>query len=199
MTAFYVLGGVLAAWALLVTALGVTRHDFPGKGSGSVIVGGISVVLVIAAIASAIVTAANEDEEEERGEAEAAQVGGQPEGEEGGPQEDAPLTESEGAGGPAGGGGSALTLRADPGGGLEFDKTELIAAAGKVTITMTNPSSNPHNVAVEGNGVDDEGEIVTDGDSSTVSPELEPGEYTFYCSVPGHREGGMEGTLTVTG
>jgi plastocyanin len=90
-----------------------------------------------------------------------------------------------------------LELEADPGGQLRFDKAELAASAGKVTITMTNPSSNPHNVAVEGNGVDDEGDIVSGGDTSTVSPDLEPGEYTFYCSVPGHREGGMEGTLTV--
>jgi uncharacterized cupredoxin-like copper-binding protein len=30
-----------------------------------------------------------------------------------------------------------------------------------------------------------------------VSAQLKPGNYTFYCSVPGHRQAGMQGTLTV--
>ena len=50
---------------------------------------------------------------------------------------------------------------------------------------------------LEGDGVDEVGEIVKDGGTSTVEAEVQAGEYTFYCSVPGHREGGMEGTLTV--
>jgi plastocyanin len=99
------------------------------------------------------------------------------------------------AGEPAGEG--ALTLTADPGGDLSFDKQELEAAAGRVTITMDNPSSVPHNVSIEGPGVDEEGETVEQGGTSEVSAELEAGEYDFYCSVSGHREGGMEGTLTV--
>jgi uncharacterized cupredoxin-like copper-binding protein len=61
---------------------------------------------------------------------------------------------------------------------------------------MDNPSSVPHNVSIEGRGVDEEGETVSQGGSSTVRAELRPGEYDFYCSVPGHRQGGMEGTLT---
>ena len=96
-------------------------------------------------------------------------------------------------------GGGELTLSADPGGGLKFDKDSLTAPAGEVTITMENPADVPHNVALEGDGVDEEGEIVEKGGTSTVSATVEAGEYTFYCSVPGHRQGGMEGTLTVTG
>ena len=95
-----------------------------------------------------------------------------------------------------GGGGTTLELAADPGGALSFDQTELTASAGEVTINLTNAAQIPHNVAVEGNGVDEVSETVTAGDTS-LTLTLEPGEYTFYCAVPGHREAGMEGTLVV--
>jgi plastocyanin len=93
-------------------------------------------------------------------------------------------------------GGATLQLAADPSGALKFDKASLEAAAGMVTIELTNESSVPHDIAVEGQGVDEKSETVTDG-SATLMVQLEPGTYTFYCSVTGHREGGMEGTLTV--
>jgi plastocyanin len=95
-----------------------------------------------------------------------------------------------------GGGGETLMLAADPGGALAFDQTELTAAAGEVTIELTNESGLPHNVEVEGNGVEEVSETITEG-STSLTLTLEPGEYEFYCAVPGHREGGMEGTLTV--
>jgi plastocyanin len=95
-----------------------------------------------------------------------------------------------------GGGGETIMLAADPGGDLAFDQTELTAAAGEVTIELTNESGIPHNVEVEGNGVEEVSETITEG-STSLTLTLEPGEYEFYCAVPGHREGGMEGTLTV--
>src|ERR687898_2274689 len=95
------------------------------------------------------------------------------------------------------GGGTTLELAADPGGGFSFDKKTLEAPAGTITIHLTNDASIPHDIAVEGNGVDEKSETVTNDDTS-LTVDLEPGEYTFYCSVPGHRAGGMEGTLTVS-
>jgi plastocyanin len=95
-----------------------------------------------------------------------------------------------------GGGEHNLALVADPGGDLAFDQTELHAAAGEVTIELTNESGIPHNVEVEGNGVEEVSETITEG-STSLTVNLEAGEYEFYCAVPGHREGGMEGTLTV--
>jgi plastocyanin len=100
--------------------------------------------------------------------------------------------------GNGGGDGAALELVAGPGSELKFDKTSLEAAAGEVTITMVNEGDLPHDVAIKGNGVDEKGEIVQNGGTSTVTATLEAGEYTFYCSVPGHEAGGMTGTLTVT-
>jgi plastocyanin len=95
------------------------------------------------------------------------------------------------------GGGSSLQLAADESGQLKFDKTSLSAKAGKVTITMDNPSPVPHAVAVEGNGVDKDGNTVGNGGKSTVSVDLKAGTYTFYCPVDGHKDAGMKGTLTV--
>jgi plastocyanin len=100
--------------------------------------------------------------------------------------------------GNGGGEGATLELVAGPGSELKFDKTSLEAAAGEVTITMVNEGDLPHNVAIKDSGVDEKGEIVQNGGTSTVTATLEPGEYTFYCSVPGHEAGGMTGTLTVT-
>ena len=95
-----------------------------------------------------------------------------------------------------GGGGGTLTLTADPGGEISFDQTELTVPAGEVTIELVNESGIPHNVEVEGNGVEEVSETITEG-STELTLTLEAGEYEFYCAVPGHREGGMEGTLTV--
>jgi plastocyanin len=102
----------------------------------------------------------------------------------------------EDSGGGGGGGGETIQLAAPEDGSLAFEPSELSAAAGDVTIDFDNPSSNPHAVAIEGNGVDETGETVT-ADSTSLTATLEAGEYTFYCPVTGHREGGMEGTLTV--
>ena len=96
----------------------------------------------------------------------------------------------------AGGGGEALTLTADPGGDISWEPGELSAPAGSVTIKLVNESSVPHAVEVEGNGVEEESETITAGETE-LTVDLEAGEYTFYCPVGQHRQNGMEGTLTV--
>ena len=94
-------------------------------------------------------------------------------------------------------GGTTLELAADPGGAFSFDKTSLEAPAGKVTIALTNDSSIPHNVTIEGNGIEEVASDTVTGASSDVTADLEAGTYTFYCSVDGHEAAGMKGTLTV--
>jgi plastocyanin len=89
-----------------------------------------------------------------------------------------------------------LSLQADES-QLKFDKSALSAKPGKVTIVMKNPSTLPHDVAIEGNGVEAKGKVVNQGGTSTATATLKAGTYTFYCSVDGHRQAGMEGTLTV--
>jgi cytochrome c oxidase subunit 2 len=91
----------------------------------------------------------------------------------------------------------ALKIEADPGGALAYNVAVLTAEAGKVVITMSNPSPLPHNVAIKGAGVDVKGPVVFKNGTSTVSADLQNGIYTFYCSVPGHEAAGMKGTLVV--
>lgn len=98
----------------------------------------------------------------------------------------------------ASGGGATLEFEADPGGDLAYTTTEASTEAGKVTIDFNNPQSLTHDVAIE----DSSGETVAQTDligneETSTTANLKPGTYTFYCSVPGHREAGMEGTLTV--
>ena len=96
----------------------------------------------------------------------------------------------------SGGGGENIRLAADKS-ALKFDKSTLEAKAGKVTLTMDNPSDIPHAVAIEGNGVDVDGKTVGKGEKSIASADLKPGTYEFYCPVPGHEAAGMKGKLTV--
>jgi len=96
------------------------------------------------------------------------------------------------------GGGETVAVEAAEDGSFAFTETDLSAAAGAATIEFDNPSTTPHNVYVES----DSGDVVAETDTitestTTASADLEPGTYTYYCDIPGHREGGMEGTLTV--
>jgi plastocyanin len=92
---------------------------------------------------------------------------------------------------------TTLRLEANPGGDLSFNKKTLAAPAGKVTIDMKNPAPVQHNVAIKDGSVDEAGPVVSSGGTSTVTADLKPGTYTFYCSVDGHEAAGMKGTLTV--
>jgi uncharacterized cupredoxin-like copper-binding protein len=94
--------------------------------------------------------------------------------------------------------GSTIDFEANPEGQLMFTAMTATGKAGNDTIVFKNPSSVPHNVAIEDSAGKTvvESETITKGETSSMV-ELEAGTYTFYCSVPGHREAGMEGTLTI--
>jgi plastocyanin len=100
----------------------------------------------------------------------------------------------------AGGASSNIAIAANPGGSLAYDKKTLSAKAGKVTITMTNMSPVGHNFTIQkGSSGAVLGATPTFmGGTKSVSVNLKAGTYTFFCSVPGHRAGGMVGTLTVS-
>jgi plastocyanin len=176
-TPFYIAGGVLVAWALILSlALGLRHPAFPGNLVGERVVIAISVVLVLAAMSTAVVTAS-----------EPAKAGSQ-----GASSAQPPRAGARtGPAAPA----STLTLAADPSGGLSYDTKQLSAKAGRVTITFTNAASLEHNVTIAQGSTQLGATPTFSGGARTLSLNLKPGTYTFYCSVPGHRQSGMEGTL----
>lgn len=135
-------------------------------------------------------------EEEAEGSVEEEEPVGPTENEKGGEASEKGGEEAEAKGG---GAAASTTLNVEASEtALEYDTTKLSAKAGKVTIDFKNPSAIPHNVVIEQNGEELAGfEPIANGEEESETAELQPGTYTFYCSVPGHREAGMEGTLTV--
>lgn len=95
--------------------------------------------------------------------------------------------------------GGKLEIDANPDGQLAYEVSSATAPAGALQIDSRNASGTPHDIALEGPDGRElgNGAVVSNGGVSRVSLTLAPGRYTFYCTVPGHREGGMEGTLTV--
>lgn len=194
---FYVFGIGLTAMAVVLAFVGMRMEDrFPSR---SVMVGGLALLtfLVIGSAAFAVILSREEHEvreaeifeyrEElaEETEAEGAEEG-EPSEEEEQPVDAEPAQ------------GETLALTSPEAGDLVFEPEMLEAEAGEVSLDYTNPSEVPHNVAIEdGSETVAQGETVTGGDSAAATATLEPGEYVYYCSIPGHREGGMEGDLAV--
>jgi uncharacterized cupredoxin-like copper-binding protein len=106
----------------------------------------------------------------------------------------APTTTAAGGGG----GGSTVAISTPPGSDLAFEQKDASASAGPVTIDFDNQQSLQHDVKVEDSSGQELGgtDLVSSG-TATAMVDLQAGSYTFFCSVPGHREAGMEGTLTV--
>jgi plastocyanin len=207
MNAFVIAGLVLAGWAVLVGLLGM--RGFPKNKAGQNIAIGITAVLFVGAVGSAIADQTKvgerhgaEVEEEEEPPPPEDEGGGSAEepGSQQAPSEapaDPPPGEEQASPNPQEAPTGELTISADEGGALKYDVTTLTAPAGQVTITMDNPSPVPHNVAIRGENVDEAGEIVQKGDTSTAQADLGAGEYEFLCTVPGHADAGMKGVLTV--
>jgi plastocyanin len=110
-------------------------------------------------------------------------------------------TTTSGGGGGGGGGGATSTIKlaADPS-QIAFDTDSLSAKAGNITIDFDNPNNAlQHDVCVEAEGENELGcsKVVTGSSTTLDLQNVKPGEYTFYCSVDGHEDAGMKGTLTV--
>jgi plastocyanin len=166
---FYLAGGALAAWAVLLGAFGITHPDFPGSMARSRLIMLTSALLVAATVTTAVITAGEE------GATEGA------------------AARPTGSAAPT----SALNLSADQSGRLSYDKKQATVRAGRLAIRLVNESPVPHNITIaKGAQVLSHTKTITDG-STTTTAKLAPGDYVFYCSVDAHRAAGMQGTLTV--
>jgi len=204
---FYVAGGVLVLWALTVSAgLGLRRAAFPFSLGGERVVIAISVVLVLAVTSMAVITSgaparkASAEAPATTSASPGAPAGGAPAGAPSTSAAAAPQqpASTKAAGKPAAPASTTLKLAAAAGGTLAYDTKQLKAKAGKVSIAFSNPAPIEHDVTVaQGSRVLGATPTFTSG-SKTLTLTLPPGTYTFYCSVPGHRQAGMEGTLSVS-
>jgi plastocyanin len=213
--AFYIAGGALVLWALIVSlGLGLRRPDFPGSLAGQRAVGAITAVLVLAAASTAVITseppstsaakaasAAPAATATEAAKAPPAATSSAPSPAPAPPAKSPKATTGTPAppSSPAAPKASTvLKLAANPAGQLSYNTKQLNAKAGQVSIDMANMSPIEHNVTIA-QGTTVLGETPTFvGGSKTLTVKLKPGTYTFFCSVPGHRQAGMEGTLTVS-
>jgi plastocyanin len=195
-TVFYVLGAVLAVSAVVVSFLGLRLESFPGRAAPAVFL--LFAILVGSATTFAVLN--GKDEQEARA-GELAEANEEAEEEEASPVEPGGTEGAAGKGAkkpeaaPEGPGGT-LKLAADPT-QIAFDTTTLATKPGEVTIDFSNPAALEHNVAIEQGGKQLAVSATIAKGKTSVSAELAPGTYTFLCTVPGHAEAGMEGTLTV--
>jgi uncharacterized cupredoxin-like copper-binding protein len=87
--------------------------------------------------------------------------------------------------------GPEQTVNVEATDALRFDPDQLTATAGVIRIVQENTGATTHTFVIDGQDFK-----LTNDDSGDV--DLVAGDYVFYCDIPGHRAGGMEGTLTVT-
>jgi uncharacterized cupredoxin-like copper-binding protein len=192
---FYIAGGVLVVWALIVSlGLGLRRPDFPGTKAGERMVIAVTVVLVLVAVGAAVITSGGSTKT-----ATSAATVSSSQAPAGGPATPTAATGTPApSSSPAAGASTPLKLAANSEGQLSYEPKQLSAKAGKVTITMANSSPVEHNVTVAQGSTVLGATPTFIGGSKTLTLNLKPGKYTFYCSVPGHRQAGMEGTLTIS-
>jgi plastocyanin len=192
-TIFYILGITLAVSAVVVSFLGIRNESFPGRMFP--LVAGYFAVLVAGTLTFAVLNAETNTTERTENQEAAQELFGSGNAV---AATAAPATATtpekppEKVKGP----GGTVKLAADPT-QLAYDTKNLSSKPGKVTIDFDNPAQIEHDVAIaKGSEVLGKTELIAQGKTSTAI-ELPAGTYDFYCTVPGHREAGMAGTLEI--
>jgi uncharacterized cupredoxin-like copper-binding protein len=194
MNAYVVAGALFAVWAVVISLAGM--RGFPSSRGGQVFAIAVAAILFVTAVGSAVADHTKVGERKGKETETAKPAASQPAPAAPATPATPPSTPQTGAP-PASGAASNLALAADPTGQLKFDKTALAAKAGQVKVTLTNSSPVPHNISLKGTGVNAHSATISGGKTANVTATLKPGTYEFYCSIPGHEQAGMKGTLTV--
>jgi plastocyanin len=177
---FFVIGIVLVVAAVGISFIGIRRSDsFPP--SRGVLLGVIALFVAIVGTTMAFAIVKSVDEQNKRNDELAKEEG----------------TTSTTATGPV----ESLDVSSPSDGSLVYQPNGLQAKPGNVEITYDNLSQVPHSIAVATANGNVLGQVqpFTNGKQSVTLTNLAPGKYVFYCTVPGHREAGMQGDLTVLG
>ena len=175
---FFVIGGVLVLAALAISFVGIRGSEsFPP--SRGVLLGVIALFAVIVGTTMAFAIVKSVDEQNKRNDKLAAEQG----------------TTSTTASGPV----ESIDVSSPADGSLVYQPDGLQAKPGNVAITYDNPSAVPHSIAVATSNGNVLGQVspFSGGKQTVTLSNLAPGKYVFYCTVPGHREAGMQGDLTV--
>ena len=181
---FYLAGALLAAWAVVLAAIGLSRPDFPGSTQRTRGVMALSAILVVPT---------KGEGREQPSTTTSPTQGSPPQGQVGGASGGGPPPAKTG-----GAAGGSVQVAADPSGQIAYQQKSLSARAGKVTIQFTNQAPVPHDVTIAQGARRIGGTSQITGSKTTATVSLRPGKYTFYCSVDAHRQAGMQGTLTVS-
>jgi plastocyanin len=189
-TAFYVLGICLATLALAVTAIGLRDSDaFSSKMAERAVIL-VFVVLVVGTTTFAVRYSRNEQSDRRAKLAAELKQGSQ--GAAAAPSQPAGQSKQPAVKGP----GGTVKLAADPT-QIAYTTKTLSSKPGKVTVDFNNPAPIQHDVAIAKGSQELAKSPLISQSSTSVSADLAPGKYVFYCTVPGHRQAGMQGTLTV--
>jgi len=84
---------------------------------------------------------------------------------------------------------------------FKFDPSSISAPSGKVVFFLVNAGTVSHDMIIADSSDNRVAgsELISAGDSFVFTVDsISAGTYTYYCSQPGHRGSGMQGTLTVT-
>jgi plastocyanin len=193
---FFVVGIVLVICAVALAFLGIRESDrFPT--SRAMAVGGVVLFAAVVATTMAFAVVKSKDEQDKRNEELAKED--QQQAENAG-QTAPPASSPGGQPQQAGSSGTTLEISTPSGTALAYNQKQVSAPAGDVTIDFQNNEPLEHDVAVADSSgkVLGKTDLVTSGSAST-SINLPAGTYAFYCTVPGHREAGMLGSLIATG
>jgi len=176
MSAYYVIAIVIAVGAVVLSAIGLTREDFPpSSGAMRALIGGAA-LLVVAGVVALLATTHVEHPKEESAEAaaEAAHAEGATQGE-----------------------GGGKTVTADEGEFYIKLKGGDQLAPGKYRFRAVNKGKIQHDLAAEGNGTEEKTALIDPGSEATLEADLKPGKYKLFCTVPGHEQSGMKVNVTV--